>query len=75
MLLVTRTDDDPRFDARFACPAAFVPCAGAVDVAMAGKLTAAFKRGDARDVKSRRRRTQPDETAWCVGNGSWLSTA
>jgi protein-L-isoaspartate(D-aspartate) O-methyltransferase len=75
MLLLTRTPDDARFDARFVCPAAFVPCAGAIDLEVASKLAAAYKRGDARNVKSLRRRTAPDETAWCAGNGWWLSSA
>jgi protein-L-isoaspartate(D-aspartate) O-methyltransferase len=44
MLLVTRTDSN-RFDARFACPAMFVPCMGARDEETAQKLSVAFKRG------------------------------
>ena len=73
MLLVTRRTHD-RFDARFLCPAAFIPCAGARDDATAARLTAAFQRGDSRDVRSLRRGTAPDATAWVVGAGWWLST-
>jgi len=75
MLLVTRTEHRSYFDARFVCPAAFVPCAGAVDPETAAKLVAAFRRPDTRSVKSLHHRTLPDETAWCAGNGWRLSTA
>jgi protein-L-isoaspartate(D-aspartate) O-methyltransferase len=74
MLLVTRVDAD-RFDARFICPAMFIPCAGARDEETAAKLSAAFKRGDFRNVRSLHRNTTPDATRWCAGNGWWLSTA
>jgi len=72
MLLVTRTDTN-RFDARFVCPAMFVPCVGARDEETAQKLSVAFKRGDFRNVRSLRRNSQPDETCWCAGDGWWLS--
>jgi protein-L-isoaspartate(D-aspartate) O-methyltransferase len=74
MLLVARSDTD-HFDARFVCPAMFVPCVGARDQETAQKLSVAFKRGDFRNVKSLRRNSQPDDTCWCAGNGWWLSTA
>jgi protein-L-isoaspartate(D-aspartate) O-methyltransferase len=74
MLLVTRAGHG-RFDARFLCPAAFMPCAGARDEATAARLTAAFQRGDSREVRSLRRGTAPDATAWVLGDGWWLSTA
>jgi protein-L-isoaspartate(D-aspartate) O-methyltransferase len=74
MLLVTRAGADP-FDARFLCHAMFVPCFGARDEATARKLSAAFKRGDLRSVKSLRRDSQPDDTCWCAGDGWWLSKA
>jgi protein-L-isoaspartate(D-aspartate) O-methyltransferase len=74
MLLVTRVDAN-RFDARFICPAMFIPCAGARDEETAAKLSVAFKRGDFRSVRSLHRNTTPDATSWCAGNGWWLSTA
>jgi protein-L-isoaspartate(D-aspartate) O-methyltransferase len=73
MLLVTRTPDRDRFDARFICPAAFIPCAGACDPDAAAKLALAFKRGGLRDVRSLRRRSPPDERSWYAGAGWWLS--
>jgi protein-L-isoaspartate(D-aspartate) O-methyltransferase len=75
MLLVTRTEDGDRFDARFVCMAAFVPCAGGYDPEAAPKLALAFRRGDLRNVRSLRRRAPPDETAWYAGAGGWLSTS
>jgi len=74
MLLVTRSGTD-RFDARFVCPAMFVPCFGARDDETAQKLSAAFARGDCRNVKSLKRNSQPDDTCWCAGDGWWLSNA
>jgi len=74
MLLITRAGADS-YDARFVCRALFIPCAGARDEETAKKLSEAFRRDDLKDVKSLRRRTPPDETAWCSGNGWWLSKA
>jgi protein-L-isoaspartate(D-aspartate) O-methyltransferase len=74
MLLVTRSGTD-RFDARFVCPAMFVPCFGARDDEAAQKLSAAFARGDCGNVKSLKRNSQPDDTCWCAGDGWWLSNA
>lgn len=72
MLLVTSTGAN-RFDARFVCPAMFVPCLGARDEETAQKLSAAFARGDFRKVKSLRRNSHPDETCWCAGDDWWIS--
>ena len=73
MLLVTQSSPD-HFDARFLFPVMFIPCAGARDDETAKKLSEAFKRGDMKNVQSLRRKTAPDETCWCSGNGWWLST-
>jgi len=74
ILLITRASAD-HFDARFVCTAMFLPCAGARDDETASKLTVAFQRGDFKKVRSLRRKTPPDETCWCSGNGWWLSTS
>lgn len=75
MLLVTRTsEDNDRFDARFVCQAAFIPCVGARDHATAEKLSVAFRRGDFRSVRSFRRNSVPDESAWVASGDWWLST-
>jgi protein-L-isoaspartate(D-aspartate) O-methyltransferase len=74
MLLVTHTGED-QYPARFIVPAIFIPCVGAQDEARAADLGEALRRGDARNVKSLRRDSAPDETAWHVGDGWWLSTA
>jgi protein-L-isoaspartate(D-aspartate) O-methyltransferase len=74
MLLVNRGPAE-RWGARFVCPAAFIPCAGARDDETAKKLSEAFRRGDSRNVRSLRRGEPPDETSWMSGNGWWLSTA
>jgi protein-L-isoaspartate(D-aspartate) O-methyltransferase len=74
MLLVTRVTEE-QFDARFVCPAMFIPCIGGRDEDTAKKLAEAFRSGRTSKVRSLRRRTTPDETCWCSGNGWWLSTA
>jgi protein-L-isoaspartate(D-aspartate) O-methyltransferase len=74
MLLVARTEPES-YSARFVCRAMFIPCAGARDEETAKKLSEAFRRDDLKDVKSLRRHTAPDETAWCSGPGWWLSKA
>jgi protein-L-isoaspartate(D-aspartate) O-methyltransferase len=73
MLLVTRVAEE-RFDARFICPVMFIPCLGGRDEGTARKLAEAFRRGRVSQVRSLRRKTPPDETCWCSGNGWWLST-
>jgi len=76
MLLITRAADGAApLAARFLSPAMFISCVGARDDATAAKLAEAFKRGDARNVRSLRRHTPPDASAWCAGEGWWLSTA
>jgi protein-L-isoaspartate(D-aspartate) O-methyltransferase len=74
MLLVTRVAEE-QFDARFVCPAMFIPCIGGRDEDTAKKLTEAFRSGRTNKVRSLRRRTMPDETCWFSGKGWWLSTA
>lgn len=74
MLLIKRAAVD-RYEARFICGAAFIPCVGAHDDQTAAKLSAAFKRGESRNVKSLRRNSPPDDSCWCAGKGWWLSTA
>lgn len=73
MLLLTRVSPD-QFKARFICPAAFIPCIGARDQETAARLTAAFKRGDHKHVRSLRRKSPADNTCWFAGDGWWLST-
>jgi protein-L-isoaspartate(D-aspartate) O-methyltransferase len=74
MLLAVQVADD-YYRARFVSPATFIPCIGARDEETAAKLTVAFSRGGARNVRSLRRGTPPDETCWCSGKGWWLSTS
>jgi protein-L-isoaspartate(D-aspartate) O-methyltransferase len=74
MLLITRLPNGD-YAARFVCGAMFIPCMGARDEETAAKLGAAFARGDSGSVQSLQRKTTPDETCWCAGNGWWLSTA
>jgi len=86
MLLVTRPLGvsevalrDPRlptddFHARFVSTAVFINCIGARDEETGARLSAAFKRGEYRNVRSLRRKSPPDESCWFAGHGWWLST-
>jgi protein-L-isoaspartate(D-aspartate) O-methyltransferase len=83
MLLVTRKSEN-EFAARFIIQAAFVHCLGARDEKTGKKLAEAFKTGGIAnyqkqggmwDVKSLRRKTEPDGTCWFAGNDWWLSSA
>jgi len=73
MLLVTRKTD-AAYAARIFSTAAFIPCIGARDEAQSKAVAAALDRGSTEAVRSLRRAGEPDATAWCVGNGWWLST-
>jgi len=73
MLMVTR-----RGPASYAASAlmrvAFIPCIGARDDAASAALTRALETQSLKSVKSLRRGTPPDDTAWCAGSGWWIST-
>lgn len=72
MLLVERREQG--YPARFLCGAKFIDCIGARDEDSARRLQACFHRGGMGSVRSLRLHTLPDESAWCLGNGWWLST-
>ncbi len=73
MLLVTRRSI-AAYDARHLSPAFFIPCTGARDERQSEVLTAAIRARTPNDIRSLRRGTEPDATAWCVGVDWWLST-
>ncbi|MFN7952508.1 MAG: protein-L-isoaspartate(D-aspartate) O-methyltransferase [bacterium] len=72
MLRITRLAADSYAATAFA-RVAFVPCIGARNEVAAVSLAAALERGSNTDVRSLRREEPPDHTAWCVGDGWWLS--
>lgn len=74
MLKVVR-QSPTTFSATAVTRVAFIPCIGARDDAASASLTAALERQSLKEVRSLRRGTSPDETAWCIGGGWWLSTA
>lgn len=73
MLLVTRQSKG-LYAARIFSTAAFVHCIGARDDEQSCALAAALDKRSTKDVRSLRRNNDPDEGAWCIGNGWWLST-
>jgi protein-L-isoaspartate(D-aspartate) O-methyltransferase len=74
MLLVTR-HSSTGYGARVFSTAGFIPCVGARDERQSQALAAALDARPTDEVRSLRRDNDPDETAWCVGSGWWLSTA
>ena len=74
MLLVTRQSDD-QYGARIFSTAAFIPCVGARNEKESRAVATALDRRSPGDVRSLRRDAKPDDTAWCVGEGWWLSTS
>jgi protein-L-isoaspartate(D-aspartate) O-methyltransferase len=75
VLLVTRGTSSDAMAARFVMPVGIYACADARDEKMAAALGMALSRRDADKVRSLRRGSEPDETAWLKGDGWWLSTA
>jgi len=74
MLLVTR-HSQTAYAAGFFASASYIPCEGACDDSASQALTAALESGNQDKVRSLRRNSYPDETAWCVGSDWWLSLA
>jgi protein-L-isoaspartate(D-aspartate) O-methyltransferase len=74
MLLVTRRSSSA-YSASIFSRVAFIPCIGARDEATSKALTTALETQSIKSVKSLRRDSSPDSTAWCVGDGWWLSTS
>jgi protein-L-isoaspartate(D-aspartate) O-methyltransferase len=74
MLLVTRLSDTA-FAARLFSSASFIPCAGARSANESRALATALRERAWGEVRSLRRSGTPDATAWCTGDGWWLSTA
>jgi len=60
--------------ARVVAHVQFIGCSGARDALQAQRLSHAFARGGAEQVRSLRRGTPPDASCWCAGIDWWLST-
>jgi protein-L-isoaspartate(D-aspartate) O-methyltransferase len=74
MLLVTRLAEAV-YAARIFSTAAFIHCIGARDDEQSRALAAALDTRSTKEVRSLQRGVEPDDTAWCIGSGWWLSTA
>jgi len=74
MLLVTRLAG-AKYAAAALFAVAFTPCVGACDDAMSEVLASALKKQPFTLVKSLRRNSNADDSAWCKGDGWWLSTS
>lgn len=74
MLLVTHLARTA-YAASVVCGAAFTSCIGAVDDASSEALASALQRKSVSSIKSLHRDNHPDASAWCEGDGWWLSTS
>jgi protein-L-isoaspartate(D-aspartate) O-methyltransferase len=74
MLVVTRKGVST-FAASAFSRVSFIPCIGARDDAASASLSAALERQSLKEVRSLHRNTSPDNTAWCIGETWWLSSA
>jgi protein-L-isoaspartate(D-aspartate) O-methyltransferase len=74
MVIITRRSSTA-YAAHVFSPAAFVGCVGARDESQSRTLAAALDTRSPSDVRTLRRGSAPDETAWYIGDGWWLSTA
>jgi protein-L-isoaspartate(D-aspartate) O-methyltransferase len=74
MVIVTHRSSTA-YAARVFSPAAFAGCVGARDESQSRTLAAALDTRSTSDVRTLRRGSAPDETAWCIGDGWWFSTA
>jgi protein-L-isoaspartate(D-aspartate) O-methyltransferase len=72
MLLVTRRSSHS-YAAAALLRVSFIACIGARDEAQAQALRYAFATGSVESVRSLHRDDRPDDSAWCVGRGWWLS--
>jgi protein-L-isoaspartate(D-aspartate) O-methyltransferase len=72
MLMVTRTSARSYAATAFT-RVAFIPCIGARDESASVSLSKALERQSLKEVRSLRRDASPDASAWCIGNGWWLS--
>jgi protein-L-isoaspartate(D-aspartate) O-methyltransferase len=76
MLLLTRPGaSTSSYAASLVSRVSFIPCVGARDAAASKALVLALETQPVRAVKSLRRGVPADHSAWCVGDGWWLSTA
>jgi protein-L-isoaspartate(D-aspartate) O-methyltransferase len=73
MLLIARRREN-EYAARSLSPAYFIPCVGAREAAESDAVAAALRAHSPDDIRSFRLGDEPDDSAWCVGNGWWLST-
>lgn len=73
MLLVTRKGPDC-YSAEAISRASFIPCIGARDDATSASIVSALERQTMHHIRSLRRNGSPDQSAWCVGHGWWLSS-
>jgi protein-L-isoaspartate(D-aspartate) O-methyltransferase len=74
MLIVSRLGATA-YAASFLCFVVFISCIGARSKAASKALSEAIETRSPRSIRSLRRGESPDASAWCVGDGWWLSSA
>lgn len=73
MLKVTRLGQNV-FEALAFARAVFIACIGARNDSNAAAVSVAMQTKALKEVRALRRDSEPDASAWCIGDGWWLST-
>lgn len=73
LLMLSPTHSEKIWKARFISQAIFIGCIGAESKAESDLLESSFINGELEEVASLHLNNTPDETAWHVGHGWWLS--
>ena len=73
MLMLSPTYSEEIWKAKFISQAIFIGCIGAECKEQSDLLESSFVSGDIEDVKSLYLNNKPDDSAWHIGDGWWLS--
>lgn len=73
-MLLIQCKASAEYSAAFLTHVSFIACVGARDALTSTALAVAFMTRPIEAVRSLRRNTEPDNSAWCAGPGWWLST-
>jgi len=73
MLMVKRLSGNA-YEAQVLARVSFIPCEGNRRAGESAALAAAFEPSPGKPVRSLRRKSAPDASAWYAGDGWWLST-
>lgn len=73
LLMLRPTDSDERWQAKFISPAIFIGCVGQECKEQSDLLESSMVNGALAQVRSLHLNSRPDDSAWHIGHGWWLS--